>query len=61
MLVLERGIYEEVVIRCGGEVIKIKLLNARTGYARLGFIAGKAVSIDRAEIDARKQAEKGAS
>lgn len=56
MLILGRGPHEEVVIRApNGDVIVIAVMDRRT---RLGIKAPLSYSVDRAEIDARKQAER---
>lgn len=59
MLVLARKLDEEIVIRCRGEVIIVKMLGYDSSSGvRLGIEASRQVEINRAEIDARKQAEK---
>jgi carbon storage regulator CsrA len=55
MLVLSRCKGEEVIIRVGKYVVRVMVCNMYMGQVRLGFDAPLAVSIDRAEVDGRKQ------
>lgn len=56
MLILMRSSHEEVIIRApNGDVIVVTVLDGRT---RLGFKAPLSYTIDRSEVDARKQLER---
>lgn len=60
MLVLSRFVGEDVIIKCGGQRITVRLVNSRNGKARIGFEADESVTIHRQEvqdeIDAHEQA-----
>lgn len=60
MLILSRFIGEEVVIRMpdGTEVARVMLVDTQGRKARLGFTVPKELSVHRADVDARIQAEK---
>lgn len=55
MLVLSRTPGGGIVIRAGKEVVHIIVLAVHGKQVRMGFLANPSVSIDREEIDMRKQ------
>jgi carbon storage regulator CsrA len=58
MLILMRRPGEDVVIRTpNGDVITVAVMRVQGRGVALGFDAPRSYGIDRAEIDARKQAE----
>jgi carbon storage regulator len=59
MLCINRRRGEEIVIRTPeGRMIKLAILDSDTGKVRIGILADRDVSINRAEIDERVQAER---
>jgi carbon storage regulator CsrA len=56
-LCLSRRVGEDVIIQLGGEVVVVRVIELRSGKARLGFHAPKHVKIDRREIFEKKDAE----
>ena len=61
MLVIGRHGGEQILIRTPeGRVIRLAVLAARSGHVRLGFAADLDVTINRAELDAERQARQQA-
>jgi carbon storage regulator len=58
MLVLSRAVKQAVII--GDDEIEIQILSIEKGRVRLGIRAPRTLTVDRAEIFLRKQAEKAA-
>lgn len=57
MLVLSRAVNESVVIRTPeGREIRVYIVRAEKGCARLGFEADREIIIDREEVARRKEA-----
>ncbi len=64
MLILTRRIGEEIVMTLtqdmpAGSRFTIALLNTHGNQSRIGIDAPRSVTVDRAEIDERKQKEQG--
>jgi carbon storage regulator len=61
MLVISRRVLETLIIGDGPEQIVVKVLGVHGNQVRVGVTAPKHISVDRAEVRARKDAEKAAS
>lgn len=58
MLVLQRGVDEEVVIGDGPDRVVVMVLSIRGDVVRLGFSASPNVVIDRREVADAKERER---
>jgi carbon storage regulator CsrA len=53
MLVLNRKRHEQIVIRVGGEMVVVRVVDVGRGSVRLGIIAPESVAVYREEIARR--------
>jgi len=55
MLVLNRKKHEQIVIRVGGEMLVVRVVDVGRGAVRLGIIAPETVAVYREEIARRME------
>jgi len=55
MLILNRKKQEQIVVRVGGEMLVIRVVDIGRGATRLGIIAPESVSVYREEIARRME------
>jgi sRNA-binding carbon storage regulator CsrA len=57
VLVLQRNIDGEILIGSGSRMIRVVVLDAGPGWAKVGIDAPRDVAVDRAEVRRRKETE----
>jgi len=55
VLVLNRKKHEQIVIRAGGEMVVVRVVDVGRGAVRLGIIAPETVAVYREEIARRME------